>query len=194
MFVFVGYGCSMSHLLTISKILMLRAGLCYDKPMKAIVVAYDKNRGIGAANDLLWKRSLPADLRHFKTITSGGAVIMGRKTFESIGHPLPGRQNIVISRKMPVAGGVWVVRSLKAAYEAVEPGRDAFVIGGGQIYEQALETVDTIIATEVDATFAAADTFFPPIRESAWYQVNRLHHKADEHNGHDFDFVTYRHY
>ena len=158
--------------------------------MKTIIVAYDKNRGIGADNDLLWQRDLPADLKHFKESTMDGAIIMGSKTYESIGRPLPGRQNIVISRQPLTIEGVTVVNSIDAAYEAVEPGREAFVIGGGQIYTLALDTVNRILATEVDASFPQADVFFPPIGES-WQEMSREHHEADERNKYAFDFVTY---
>ncbi|HJP81696.1 MAG TPA: dihydrofolate reductase [Candidatus Saccharimonadales bacterium] len=160
--------------------------------MKTIVVAYDKNRGIGAANDLLWMRDLPDDLKHFKEVTTGGAIVMGRKTFDSIGRPLPGRQNIVISRDASLLiEGAAVATSLDAAYAMTEPGRDIFVIGGGQIYELALPTVDRIIATEVDASFDEADTFFPAFSPSEWQEVARERHTADERNKYAFDFVTY---
>lgn len=160
--------------------------------MKTIVVAYDKNRGIGAANDLLWQRDLPDDLKHFKEVTMGGAIIMGRKTFESIGRPLPGRQNIVISRdgSLPINGAA-VATSLDAAYAMVEPDREIYVIGGGQIYALAIDTVDRIFATEVDASFDAADVFFPAIDMNAWQETERVHHRADERNRYAFDFVTY---
>lgn len=158
--------------------------------MKSIIVAYDKNRGIGAHNDLLWQRDLPADLKRFKELTTDNAIIMGSKTFASIGRPLPGRQNIVISRQALAIDGVTVVSSLDAAYDAVEPGREAFVIGGGQIYALALPTANRIIATEVDAEFPEAEIFFPPIDES-WRETAREHHEADERNKYAFDFVTY---
>ncbi len=164
----------------------------YDKVMKTIVVAYDRNRGIGAANDLLWLRDLPADLKHFKETTMGGAIIMGRKTFESIGRSLPGRQNIVISRDMnTVVDGAVVVNGLQAAYAIAEPGREIFVIGGGQIYQLAIDSVDRIMATEVSATFDQADVFFPPIDPVVWHEESREHYSADAKNRYDYDFVTY---
>ena len=159
--------------------------------MKTIVVAYDKRRGIGAKNDLLWQRDLPADLKHFKDTTMNGAVIMGRKTFDSIGRALPGRQNIVVSRDMADVGGVVVVDSLQAAYGAVEPGREAFIIGGGQIYAHAITDADVIVATEVDASFPQADVFFPEIGAAEWRETNRVHYEADERNLYAYDFVTY---
>jgi dihydrofolate reductase len=159
--------------------------------MKTIVVAYDKKYGIGAENDLLWLRDLPADLKHFKDTTMGGAIIMGRKTYASIGRPLPGRQSIVISREAEAIDGVDVVHSIDEAYAKVEPGRETYVIGGGQIYQLALSTIDTILATEVDAEFPQATVFFPAIDKSVWHETSRQHFDADAENRYAFDFVTY---
>ncbi|MDX2776010.1 dihydrofolate reductase [Streptomyces caniscabiei] len=160
--------------------------------MKTIVVAYDKNRGIGAANDLLWQRDLPDDLKRFKEVTMGGAIIMGHKTFESIGRPLPGRQNIILSRDGSLlVDGATITTSLESAYKMVEPGREAFVIGGGQIYTLAMDTVDRIFATEVDASFPEADVFFPAVDAAVWQEKDRVHHTADARNRYGFDFVTY---
>jgi dihydrofolate reductase len=159
--------------------------------MKSILVAYDKNRGIGAGNDMPWQRSLSADLAYFKELTSGNAVIMGRKTFESIGRPLPGRQNIVLSRAATFVDGAVVVPRLEAAYAAVAPGKEAFVIGGGQIYRLAMDTADRIYATEIDASFPQADVFFPRIDAAVWKETSRTHHEADERNAYAFDWVIY---
>lgn len=169
----------------------LMADICYDVYMKTIFVAYDKKLGIGAQNDLLWKRDLPADLKRFKELTMGSAVIMGRKTYESIGRALPHRQNIVISRTTDSIEGVTVVGSLEAAYEAVEADKEIFVLGGGQIYALAMDSVDRIYATEVDAVFDAAEVFFPSIDKNIWQETNRVHHEADERNLYNYDFVTY---
>ncbi len=158
--------------------------------MRSIIVAYDQNRGIGAANDLLWKRDLPADLRHFKELTTGSAIIMGRKTYESIGRPLPNRQNIVISRQGELIEGVTVVTSLEDAYAAVTSD-DVYIIGGGQIYELALGSVDQVLATEVEASFSVSDVFFPVLDATMWQESSREHHDADENNKYPFDFVTY---
>lgn len=157
--------------------------------MKSIIVAYDKNRGIGAVNDLLWKNDLPADLRHFKDITMGSTIIMGRKTYESVGHALAGRQNIVISRNVGSLDGVAVVKSLEEAYKAAT-NQDVFVIGGGQIFGMAIETVDQIFATEVDGRFEA-DVFFPELKSEVWKGVSRRHNKKDDLNKYNYDFVTY---
>lgn len=156
--------------------------------MKSIVVAYDRNRGIGAKNDLLWQRDLPADLAHFKQLTMGGSLIMGRNTFESIGRALPGRENIVVTHRPLDAVDVIAVSGLAAAYEQAHGNQ--FVIGGAQVYEQALPDVDTIYATEVQATFPQAEVFFP-VLDASWREMAREPHTADERNKYDYDFVTY---
>ena len=115
---------------------------------------------------------------------------MGRKTYESIGRPLPNRQNIVISRQALELEGATVVASLGEGYEASEPGKTIFVIGGGETYRLALSSVDRIYATEVKEEFKA-DVFFPRIEKSIWREVFREHHIADERNKYDFDFVIY---
>lgn len=158
--------------------------------MKSIIVAYDKHMGIGADNDLLWQRDLPADLRHFKDLTTGHTIIMGRHTFESIGHPLPNRQNIVVSRSMAPTEGIEVVPSLEDAYRVAHDSQ-IFIIGGARLYKEALDTAEVILATEVDAVFDAATVFFPPISSQLWQEVAREHHDADASNNYDFDFVTY---
>jgi dihydrofolate reductase len=157
--------------------------------MKAIVVAVDEQMGIGADNDLLWSRDLPADLAHFKKITTGGSVIMGRKTFDSIGRPLPERENIVVTSKPVAAPGVLSAASLNSAYELAR--YPVFVIGGGQIYSQAVNDMDRLYVTEVKNTFVQATVFFPTIDTSVWTEVSREHHHADDSNKYDFDFVVY---
>jgi dihydrofolate reductase len=156
--------------------------------MKYLIVAYDSNRGIGADNDLLWQRNLPADLRRFKQLTTGHSIVMGRKTYDSIGRPLPDRQNIVVSRSVSEIPGVTVVDSLAAAYVAAE--QDVYVIGGGSIYAQALPDIDVIYATEVQADFPNATVFFPALGQD-WRETAREHHEADERNLYAYDFVTY---
>lgn len=160
--------------------------------MKNILVAYDKNYGIGAANDLLWQRDLPADLKRFKELTTGNVIIMGRKTYDSIGRPLPNRQNIVVSHTNTAIDGVTVVHSLEDAYKTAETGKEIFIIGGGQIYELAINDVDRIFATEVDASFPQAEVFFPRFKSGAWEETAREHHSKDDRNKYDFDFVEYR--
>ena len=157
--------------------------------MKAIVVAIDKNNGIGANNDLLWQRDLPADLAHFRKLTIGKSVIMGRKTFEGLGKPLMDRQNIVVSSAPTGVKGVLTASSLKAAYALAQ--YDIRVMGGGKIYESAIDDMDRLYVTEVDATFSQATVFFPAIDMTKWKEIAREHHTKDEKNKYDFDFVTY---
>lgn len=159
--------------------------------MKSIIVAYDKHFGIGADNDLLWQRNLPADLKHFKDITDGNAIIMGYNTYRSIGRPLPNRQNIVISHSDESIDGITVVDSLSSAYDAVETGKEIFVIGGGKVFASAIDDVDQIFATEVDAEFKNATIFFPPVDLAIWREVSREKHLADDKNLYNYDFVTY---
>lgn len=156
-----------------------------------MVVAYDRKRGIGADNDLLWQRDLPADLRHFRKLTIGKSIIMGRKTFESIGsRPLPDRQNIVLSRTPTGVKGVITAGSLEAAYAMAQ--YPIVVIGGASVYEEALADIDIIYATEVDAEFPQATVFFPEKDMNEWYEVAREHHEKDEKNKYSFDFVEYQ--
>lgn len=158
--------------------------------MKQIIAAYDKNRGIGADNDLLWHRDLPADLQRFKELTVGTSLVMGRKTFESIGRALPHRQNIVVTHQEWTAPGVTVAHSLHEAYR-LATNDTISVIGGGEIYQQALTDIDTLHITEVDAEFPNATVFFPVIDTRKWHEVARVHYKADNQNRYSVDFVTY---
>jgi len=157
--------------------------------MKYIIVAYDRNRLIGANNELLWQGEMAADMRHFKETTTGNAVIMGRKTFESIGRPLPNRQNIVISRQALKIAGIQLVHSIEDAFSQVDADKDAYVIGGGQIYEQSLTLVDKVIATEIDADLNG-DTYFPEL-PGKWTEEARENHQADGKNKYNYSFVTY---
>ena len=160
---------------------------------KAIIVAYDKNRAIGRNGDLPWGRSLPADLAHFKKLTKGGNVIMGRKTFESIGcRPLPERENIVISSRPTGVKKVLTAMDLPSALALSR--YPTFIIGGARVYRDALKTpeIDTIYATEVDAAFSDTDVFFPDIDMTIWEETDRVHRPADGANVYAFDFVIYR--
>lgn len=159
--------------------------------MKYIIVAYDKNRAIGAGGQLPWEGKMKTDMRRVRELTTGNAIIMGRKTYDSIGRALPNRQNIVITHHAFDANGVNVVSTLDDAYAVVEPGRDAYIFGGGQIYALALDSVDEIIATEIATEIDGADAFFP-ILGPEWQEVSREHFDADEDNVYAFDFVTYR--
>ena len=146
-----------------------------------------KNRVIGANNQMPWH--LPADFAYFKKITSGHPVIMGRKTFESIGRPLPGRRNIVVSRRPALyIDGVEVAGSLHAAFDACQ-GRDAFVIGGASLYAEALPRAQRIYLTEVD-TSPEGDTLFPVLNENDWREVARERREADGKNRYAMEFVV----
>ena len=150
---------------------------------KAIIVAYDKNRAIGRHGDLPWGRSLPADLAQFKNLTKGGNVIMGRKTFESIGsRPLPERENIVISSRPTGVKGVLTAVNLESALALAR--YKTFIIGGAQVYSDALN------APEIDTIYT--DTFLPELDMTIWQEMSRTHHPADDDNAYAFDFVTYR--
>ena len=163
---------------------------------KCIIVAIADNNAIGRANALLWHIS--EDLKFFKRTTSGSPVIMGRKTFESIGRPLPKRTNIVVSRGFDAPEGVVVVPSLEEAYKAAAAAipdeigdTRCFVIGGGQIYAQALCNVDRLIVTHVHTVIEDADTFFPAIDPSIWQVATRSDMLHDDESGFDFEFVEY---
>jgi dihydrofolate reductase len=157
--------------------------------MKSIIVAYDKNRLIGADNSLPWAGKMSGDMRHFRELTTGNVVIMGRKTYDSICSPLLNRQNIVISRQSINIPGVLVAHSLDEAYKLVDKNKEIFIIGGGQIYEQSLPSVDRIIATEIDYSFKGDANF--PVLSNEWYEVSRDFHKADVKNKYDYSFVIY---
>ena len=157
---------------------------------KALIVAYGRNGEIGAHGDLPWGRNLPGDLAQFKRRTTGGSIIMGRRTFESIGkRPLPDRENIVVSSTPAGVSGVLTALSLESAYALAR--YPIFIIGGARLYRAALPTVDVVYATEVDAVFPDADTFFPKLG-SEWQEVVSEHHEADEKNAYSFDVVEYR--
>lgn len=157
----------------------------------AMIVAYDQNRAIGKQGDLPWGRSLPADLANFKKLTTGASVIMGRKTFESIGsRPLPNRENIVISRTPTGVKGVLTAVNLSSALALAR--YPIFIIGGGQVYADALEHADVIYATEVQHAFDGTDVFFPELNAATWQEISRVRHPADSENQYDFDFVEYR--
>ncbi|MDH0093779.1 dihydrofolate reductase [Achromobacter mucicolens] len=152
-----------------------------------LIVAYSTNRAIGRDNALPWK--LPGDLAHFKRSTLGHPIIMGRKTWDSLGRPLPGRSNIVISRNPDFsAAGAILAPTLEAAVAACGDVEEAFVIGGAQIYAQALPLAKRVLATEVHAD-VDGDAFFPLLPSFQWKETAREPQPAE--NGCDYDFVTY---
>jgi dihydrofolate reductase len=153
----------------------------------SVIVAYAKNRTIGRDNALPWK--LAGDLAHFKRTTLGCPIIMGRKTWDSLGRPLPGRRNIVITRnKSFQASGAEVVHDLSSALSLVQDAPEAFVIGGAQIYEQALSLADRIVATEVSAE-VDGDAYFAALNSADWLETSRLSQPPE--NGLAYDIVEY---
>lgn len=153
-----------------------------------IVVAADEQGGIGLNGRLPWH--LPADLRRFKALTLGKPIIMGRRTWDSIGRPLPGRHSIVVSRDRTLAiEGATVVHSFEEALRAAGAVPDACVIGGAEIFARALPAAHAIELTQVHAC-VAADTFFPAIDPGAWCETHRERHPADATHAFDFSFVT----
>ena len=156
-------------------------------PRLTLVVAIDAQRGIGVDNQLPWH--LPEDLAHFKRVTLGKPIIMGRKTFDSIGRPLPKRRNIVVTRNRDWSHeGVEVAASLQDAI-ALLHGEPASIIGGAQIFNEAIGLADCMIVTEIDHVFRC-DTFFPPIDPALWQEAARERHHS-EANGYGFAYVTY---
>ena len=158
---------------------------------KHIIVAISDNNAIGRNNELLWHIS--EDLCFFRRTTLGSPVIMGRKTFESIGRALPSRVNIVVSRGFNTAEEVAVCTSLEDAFNVAQETNleKCFVIGGGQIYAQALQLVDKLVVTHVHTVIEDADTFFPAIDPSIWQVAQRSELFTDEETGYAFEFVEY---
>jgi len=145
---------------------------------RSLVVAMARNRVIGRDNALPWH--LPADLAHFKRVTMGHPIVMGRRTFESIGKALPGRMNIVLSRDPSFeAPGCSVVRSLDEAWKAAGDAAEVCIIGGSSLFAEALPIADVIHLTEVEAD-VPGDTYFPPFDHGEWQQTEVARHPADE--------------
>ena len=161
------------------------------KPRVSLIVAMAKNRVIGLNNTLPWH--LPADLKHFKELTMGHHIVMGRKTYESIGKPLPGRTSVVVTRN-PVYSvpGAVVVNSLEAAISSCGDDEEIFVIGGAELYRQAITLADRIYLTEIDANIDG-DAYFPEFTHSEWDELAREKHSQQEPLPLEFHFVTYRH-
>lgn len=156
-------------------------------PSLSIAVAVGEHFAIGKNNQLLWH--MPADLKFFKQTTSGHTVIMGRKTYDSVGRPLPNRRNIVITRDSQLKiEGVEVVNSLDEAIALSQHEEKAvFIVGGAEIYKQALPKTETLYLTTIHHTFDA-DTFFPEIDRSEWEVLSSNPHQADEKNMYDYTF------
>ena len=158
--------------------------------MITIIAAIGKNGELGKDNDLIWH--LPKDLQRFKKVTSGHHIIMGRKTFESLGKPLPNRTTIIITRNTNYkVEGCIIVNSLDEALKAASPDTNPYILGGAQIYKQAIKIADYLDLTLVDATFDA-DAFFPKIDQHIWEEISRQDFKADKEHKYNYSFVTYK--
>ena len=155
----------------------------------SLIAAMDRNRLIGADNGMPWH--LPADFKHFKAVTMGKPVIMGRKTFQSIGRPLPGRQNIVVSASGFAADGITVVDSIEKALDAAGDAEEVMVIGGASFYAQIIERADRMYLTHVDAE-CEGDAWFPEFNMDDWTVVAQQDYPADEKNSYSFRVVEYQ--
>lgn len=154
----------------------------------SFIVAMDRNRLIGRGNALPWH--LPADLAHFKAVTMGKPILMGRKTYASIGRPLPGRHNIVISRNPDFsASGCTVVSSVDAALAAPGAVPEIMVIGGAQLYAELLPRAQRIYLTRIEAVFEG-DAWFPPLLAETWRESARSAHAPDERNPYPYTFLV----
>ncbi|GMU44245.1 MAG: dihydrofolate reductase [Xanthomonadales bacterium] len=154
----------------------------------ALIVAHDRRRAIGRDGRMPWH--LPDDLRHFRALTLGGVVLMGRRTFDSLGKPLAGRENWVLTRDPAwSAPGVRVLHAWEDVRGAAAQAQ-LWVIGGGEVYRLALADATRIESTEIDTEVAGADTWFPAIGTSAWVELAREAHAADARHAHAFEFVS----
>ncbi len=160
--------------------------------MISLIVAVARNRAIGQGGRLPWH--LPDDLRHFRSKTLGKTVLMGRRTFESIGKALPGRRNVVVTRDATFeAPGATVVYTLEAALEAAHDAQEIMVIGGASLYADLLPRAERIYMTSVHAD-VEGDAFFPELDPDEWVEAGREHHAADERHAHAFTFIElFRH-
>jgi dihydrofolate reductase len=152
-----------------------------------IVVAIGENNAIGKNNQLLWY--LPADLKHFKNITTGHTVIMGRKTYDSVGKPLPNRRNIIITRQDITIEGCEVVKSIEDALALCSTEEEVFIVGGAEIYRQSMHLTNRLYLTIVHQSFDA-DSFFPEINYDEWKETEREDHEPDEKNKLPYSFIT----
>ncbi|MDT8370944.1 MAG: type 3 dihydrofolate reductase [Gammaproteobacteria bacterium] len=156
----------------------------------AIIVAMDQQSLIGKNNDLPWK--LSADLQNFRRVTMGKPIIMGRNTHESIGRPLPGRTNIIVTKNKDYAvDGCIVVNTIEDAIKACGDAEEAMIMGGASLYQQFLPLTDRLYLTQVHANLEEGDTWFPDWQKSDWQQLNREDHPADEKNEFSFSFIIY---
>jgi dihydrofolate reductase len=156
----------------------------------SLIVAASENNAIGRDNQLIWH--LPDDLKHFRKLTTGHAVIMGRKTYESLGKPLPNRKNILLTRRPDYsAEGCIVVHSEEEALRQAAGNDEAFIIGGSELYRSFWHRADTLYLTRIHAS-AAGDAYIPPVSPDVWVEVSVEFHEADERNKYSYSFITYR--
>lgn len=154
----------------------------------SLIAALDRNRLIGSGGDLPWR--LPADLRRFKQITLGKPIVMGRKTFASIGRPLPGRENLVVSRNPSFrAEGVRVFASVEQALAAANEADEVICIGGAALYESLLPRAERMYLTRIDHAFEG-DVWFPAYDADLWHEVSREEHAPDDRNPYPFAFLV----
>lgn len=155
----------------------------------SIIVAAAENNVIGRDNGLVWR--LSGDLKHFKVLTTGHTILMGRKTYESVGRALPNRRNIVISRNADYkAEGCEVVRSIEEALELTKHEDEVFITGGGTIYKELWDRADRLYLTIVHQN-CVGDTVIPAVDPNKWKETSREEHKADEKNECDYTFINY---
>ncbi|HEY0244889.1 MAG TPA: dihydrofolate reductase [Mucilaginibacter sp.] len=154
----------------------------------SIVVAISENHAIGKDNKLLWY--LPNDLKHFKDITTGHTVIMGRKTYESVGKPLPNRRNIIITRQNMDIPGCEVVNSIEAALALCTDEAEVFIVGGAEIYRQSMKLTNRIYLTIVHKEFEG-DSYFPEIEANEWKETAREDYAPDNKNILPYSFITF---
>lgn len=159
--------------------------------MISLIAGIGKNYELGTKNALLW--DMPNDMKHFRDTTRGHTVIMGQKTYESMGKPLPNRRNIVVTRNKDFqVEGVEISYSLEDTIESFKNSpEEVFVIGGGEIYKQSIDKADRLYITHMNATFPEADAFFPEIIPIVWNEVSHEEHKADDKHAFDYTFSTY---
>jgi dihydrofolate reductase len=153
----------------------------------SIIVAIAKNNAIGKDNKLLWY--LPNDLKHFKDVTTGHTVIMGRKTYDSVGKPLPKRRNIIITRQAISIEGCEVVNSLETALALCKDEDEVFIVGGAEIYRQSIPLTNRIYLTVIDQEFDG-DSFFPELDPAEWEEKERENFEPDEKNKLRYSFIT----
>lgn len=158
--------------------------------MISLIVAMGKNNEIGLNNEMPWH--LPNDLRYFKEKTTGHVIVMGRKTYESIGKPLPNRKSIVLTRQdIELPTEVEIIRDISEIQQIAQQHEQVFIIGGAEVYRQTITIADELFVTQINESFEA-DTFFPDINKSEWEIVSSEKGLRDENNDYDYTFIQYK--